>query len=460
MERKNAVRFVAACLLSPLIASCTGGQSGARDASTDPAKADDARVVVAAIDSGVNAYHQFFYEGGPNYPQGSAPGAVTASVLEEFAIPEVCQLSLTRTGDFAADFAADANLWRRAQACAYVWFVGTNLIARSNSPGSTPYLPDDEGDTHGIGVTAAVLNANPEAIVVFYEGTGSVSESEAFTHPAVDFITTSYGFPGSPPVPGHLENSFTGVWANGKMHFGACDNTPAPGTFDTTCGPWWSIGIAGFEETADNEPDASSGGRQPLSGTFPDFIADFTQTLPYCQACEDGYSDYVGGTSFATPRSAGIASKILLQARRQLGHTGGIIKMADGDTLMAAGNGTQFTNWQLRRALEQAAWIPEFGDYDVVASVLNLEFGVPLLPVAAYTQAGWGVLTTIDEAQVVARSLAALGLGDADVPAKELGYCEFQTAQIAVRKLYWDNLNVGSETFLAAPDEDPFVPCL
>lgn len=460
MERKNAVRIVAACLLSPLIASCTGGQSGARDAFTDPAKADDARVVVAAIDSGVNAYHQFFYEGGPNYPQGSAPGAVTASVLEEFAIPAVCQLSLTRTGDFAADFAADANLWRRAQACAYVWFVGTNLIARSNAPGTTPYLPDDEDDTHGFGVTAAVLNANPEVVVVFYEGTGSVSESEAFKHPAVDFITTSYGFPGSPPVPGHLENSFTGVWANGKMHFGACDNSPAPGTFDTTCGPWWSIGIAGFEETADNEPDASSEGRQPLSGTFPDFIADFTQTLPYCQACEDGYSDYVGGTSFATPRSAGIASKILLQARRQLGHTGGIIKMADGDTLMAAGNGIQFTNWQLRRALEQAAWIPEFGDYDVVASVLNLEFGVPLLPVAAYTQAGWGVLTTIGEAQVVARSLAALGLGDADVPAKELGYCEFQTAQIAVRKLYWDNLNVGSETFLAAPDEDPFVPCL
>ncbi len=458
MDWKSGRQAAGMAALISLVA-CGGGQMDARSDGLNNAKADDARVVVAAIDSGVNAYHQFFYAGGPNYPEGSAPSAVTADVLAEFEIPAQCRLSLTRTGDFGADFAADANKWRQAEVCEFVWFVGTNLIARSNSAGTTAYLPDDEDDTHGFGVTASVLNANPEAIVVFYEGTGEVSESEAFTHPAVDIITTSYGTPGSLPIPGHLENSFTGVWANGKLHFGACDNTPALGTFDTTCGPWWSIGIAGFEEAAANEPDASSGGRQPLSGTFPDFIADFTHTLPYCQACEDGYSDYIGGTSFATPRSAGVASRILLNARRQLGHAGGIIKMADGDTIMAAGNGVTITNWQLRRALEQAAWVPEFGDYDPVASVLNLEFGIPILPAAAYVQLGWGVLTTLDEAQVIERSLAVLGLGAAEVPGKELGYCEFQSAQIQIRKLYWDNLNVGSETFMAAPEPDPFIPC-
>ncbi len=460
MDGKWMRSMTAGIAASLVLAACSGGTIDYRTDGVDGAKASDARVVVAAIDSGVNAYHQFFYAGGPNYPAGQEPSAVTAEVLEEFNIPGRCQLSLTRTGDFAADFAADANQWRQAEVCEFVWFVGTNLIARSNAAGSTPYLPDDEDDTHGFGVTASVLNANPEAVVVFFEGTGAVSEAEAFSHPAVDFITTSYGFPGSPPVPGHLENSFTGVWANGKLHFGACDNSPALGTFDTTCGPWWSIGIAGFEETAANEPDASSGGRQPLSGTFPDFVADYTQTLPYCQACEDGYSDYIAGTSFATPRSAGIASRILLNVRRQLGHAGGIIKMADGDTVMAAGDGVSVTNWQLRRALEQAAWVPEFGNYDPVASVLNLEFGVPVLPAAAYVQLGWGVLSTLDESQVIERAIAALGLGDAEVPAKEVGYCEFQTAQIQVRKLYWDNLNVGSETFMAAPGPDPFIPCM
>lgn len=53
------------------------------------------------------------------------------------------------------------------------------------------------------------------------------------THPAIDLISTSYGFPGSVPVPGHIANSFTGVFTMGKLHFGAADNTPAlsPG--------WW-----------------------------------------------------------------------------------------------------------------------------------------------------------------------------------------------------------------------------
>ncbi|MEN8718926.1 MAG: hypothetical protein ABF296_01540, partial [Oceanococcaceae bacterium] len=315
------------------------------------------------------------------------------------------------------------------------------------------------GDTHGMGVTASVLNANPEAVIVFYEGISDAAEEEAFTHPAVDIVTTSYGPIGSTPLSGHLTKSFTGVWGNGKLHFGACDNTPALAPFDATCGPWWSIGVSGFEETAANEPDPSSNGRQPLSGTFPDFIADFTQTLPYCQACEDGYSDFIGGTSFATPRSAGIASKILLEARRTLGHTGGIIVMEAGDTVMAAGNGLNITNWQIRRALEEAAWVPEFGSYDPVASVLNTELALPLLPAVAFAQVGWGVLSTLEEANVIPATLAALGVLPGEVASKPFGYCQFQTTIMQLRKTYWNTLDPASETFMNAPDPDPVLPC-
>lgn len=444
-----------------VLTACNGGQPGDASARSDApleVRAEGkARVVVASIDTGVNPYHQFYYAGGPQYSDGLVPNAVTPEVLAEFDIGPECQLAVTRTGDFAADYQADVDsgLWRQAEVCEFVWFKGTNLLSASFSAGSIAHMPDDDGDTHGVGVSAAVLNANPEAIVLSVEGMASPDgEAMSFTHPGVDIITTSYGLPGSLPIPGHVINSYTGVWGNGKLHFGACDNTPAISSFDTTCGPWWSIGISGVEETAENEPGESSLGRQPLSGTVPDFVADFTQTLPYCALCEDGYRDGVGGTSFATPRSAGIASKILLDARRQLGHVGGIIKMADGDTVMAAGNGINITNWQIRRALEQAAWIPEMGDQNPGA-----DDALPIIPQIGFLQIGWGILTTNEAAGVITNTKIALGLEEGEVPSKGLGYCEFQTGIIQLRKIYWDNLNIDSETFLNAPAEDPFIYC-
>ena len=141
--------------------------------------------------------------------------------------------------------------------------------------------------------------------------------------------------------------AFTGTYQYGKLHFGACDNSPATAPQDGTCGPWWSIGIAGFEEADPNyvtgEPQDSSNGRQLMSGTLPDFIADYTEVLPYCRACEDGYNEYTADTSFATPRSAGTASKILLVARRQLGHLGGIDRRG-ATPLMVRGTSKSISN--------------------------------------------------------------------------------------------------------------------
>lgn len=420
------------------------------------------RVVVAVIDSGINTYHQFYHAGGPNYVD-NPPSAVTRDVLDEFDIGPECVIELTRTGDFAADFAADtaSGQWTKANICDVVWFKGTNVLAKSVNAGSLPVLPDDEGDTHGVGTSAAVLNANPEAIVLFLEGISDPAEIFAFSHPAVDFITTSYGPIGSAPLPGNLTDSFHGTYVNGKLHFGACDNTPALASVDSTCGPWWSVGIAGFEETAENEPASSSEGVQSVSGNLPDFRADFTQTLPYCMACEDGYSDGVGGTSFATPRSAGTASKILLTARRAAGHMRGIRMGAgapDDPPVMVDGD-IRFTNWELRRALEEAAWVPEFGNYDPVAGVTEFGPGYPVPPVAPWTAIGWGILSVRADTGVVERTLDHLGVTDGEPVTKDAGFCEHQTAVIEGRKVYWDFLDSESETFMNAPSPDPFLYC-
>jgi len=445
-----------------LLASAGVGESpGGTDPAPAVSTANVPRVVVAVIDTGINPYHAFYRAGSPIY--ASAPAAVTLPVLEEFGLHEQpeCWIQLTRTGDFAADVAADAASWERAATCDLVWFVGTNILAKSFSPGSVPYMPDDEGDTHGVGTSSAVLSANPEAVLLFLEGTGADAEDFAMTHPAVDFISTSYGPIGSVPLPEHLNKSFTGTYTFGKLHFGACDNSPSTGLQDSTCGPWWSVGIAGFEETQDNEPAESSDGRQPMSGSLPDFLADFTQTLPYCAACEDGYDDYVGGTSFATPRSAGTASLILLEARRRLNHLGGIIRGV-GRPIMAAGMvgsaSRAFTNWELRRALEEGAWVPGVDDYQgpVVDEFLP---GYPVPPAAPWAVIGWGVISPLAETGVVTRTLQGLGLEAGAAPAKDAGFCNFQNGVIGLRKLYWDTIIVASETFMNAPTPDPYRYC-
>jgi len=423
---------------------------------------DVPRTVVSVIDSGVNPYHAFYHAGSPIYPIGAEPTAVSLPVLQDFGIEPDCAINLKRTGDFAADYQADVDsgLWEQASICDMVWFVGTNVLAKTFGPGSRPYLPDTESDTHGVGTSAAVLFANPEAVLVFVEGISDASETFAMTHPAIDFVSTSYGAIGSIPSTDHLTDSFVGTYDWGKLHFGACDNSPSPAIQDSTCGPWWSVGIAGFEETQANEPGDSSNGRQIVSGTFPDFIADFTQTLPYCAECEDGYDDGVGGTSFATPRSAGTASKILLEARRALNYLGGAY-IGNGRPLMAAGildgQPLTITNWQLRRALEEAAWVPGAADYDPALGVGEL--AAPILDPAAWVQVGWGVISPADEAEVISKTLSLLGITDGDVTGKDAGFCEFQNGLIATRKLYWDTVTVDSQTFLNAPSPDPYIYC-
>jgi hypothetical protein len=404
--------------------------------------AADSRVVVADIDTGINPYHEFFYVGGRS--------SVTPEVLAEFGIGESHILRLTRTGNFAADFAADKSQWDAVVEGEPYWFEGTNIIAISFDPGSRIIMPDAANDTHGVGTAASVLNANPEAIVAFVEGMADVdAETWAFNHPAVDAVTTSYGFPGSLPIPFHIENSYIGVVENGKHHFGAADNSAALSPPDGTSGPWWSIGVAGFQE-------GTTEGRQMMSGTLPDFVADFTQNLPYCAECETGTRD-VSGTSFATPTSAGTFSKILLEARREAGHVGGIVTEGVETPLMVDG-AFQLTNWQIRRALEEGAYYPTTGDYDPTAAARTYDYtSVPVNDAAPWAQVSWGAITPDPEHEVVDQTLAHLGIGDAATRTKSADTCAGMTANFEARRAYWDKVALGSESF--GTSHNPYIYC-
>lgn len=389
------------------------------------------RVVVADVDSGVNPYHEAFR--GTN---------VTPAVLAEFGIGSDQVLDLTGIENVAADFA-------RVEPGVPYWFRGTNVIGISFDAPAEGRIPifSDAGDEHGTGTSAAVLAANPEAVVVMVEGVNADSETFAFTHPAVDVVTTSYGIPGSPPVPFHLENSYEGTVKRGKLHFGAADNSPALSPPDGTSGPWWTIGVAGFHED-------TSGGRENLSGNLVDVVSDFTQDLPYCSDCETG-TQSVSGTSFATPRSAGTASAVLLAARRAAGHVGGPVVQEGLGSLIVAGSAPK-TPWELRRAFEQAAYYPGLADYDPESALLDDLGSAPVLDPAPYLQTGWGVFSPANG--VVEEALARLAGGGDPARDKSAEACAFNNANITARHLYWDSVAVGSESFLTA-DGDPYLYC-
>jgi hypothetical protein len=447
-----------------------------------PSDPDRPRVVVADLDSAINPYHDFYY---------ARPSAVTREVLAELGVKPENVVQLTRTGSFAADIAADAGFWSSVKRGELYHFLGTNLVATSLAF-SEPYLkPTTAKNPHGVGTSSSVLMANPDAIIFFIEANDALGSAEthaaAFKHPAVDIVTTSYGVSfasGLMPAPEYraFEHSYEGVVGRGKLHFSSGGNGPGVTALRAGAGPWWSIGVSGIEE-------GSSDGDTLLSGNLPDFVSDFQQSLPYCIDCESGQST-VSGTSFSTPRSAGLASRILLDARRALEHEGGI-RTVSGSSLSAtpvmATNvptnrgkvrqcGTKIdcvavTSWQLRRALEQAAWIPDAAAYDPTQASGG-GVGLPISPVAPWLQTAWGDLTTDPAKGVHSAALAELSSltgyafgGTARI--KPLGYCEYQTSVIEARKAWWnevaptlpDNPELTGETPPGAPTEDPFVYC-
>ena len=121
-----------------------------------------------------------------------------------------------------------------------------------------------------------------------------------------------------------------------------------------------------------------------MSGSYPDIAADWTQFLPNHDDI-DGYH-WTSGTSFATPRTAGLLSEVLESLRSEFGdHSSG----ADPDSRMGfIVNGVNFslTNDDLRDALNLSAWYPSFSTWDPLSGT------TPVSPVAPCTQVGWGVV--------------------------------------------------------------------
>ncbi|RAH15959.1 MAG: hypothetical protein CMB56_001870 [Methanobacteriota archaeon] len=367
--------------------------------------------VVAPIDTGINVYHDHFRTN-ETYPQ---------EVLDGLGVNKWC--NLTFEGSFSERYEADRDTcWDNLTTSDIVYFPGTKIIGTSPDGETDIHILDDPNDGHGTAVTGAVLDANPDAIIFFVEGFTDAAVLAAAEQPLVDIITTSFGPIGSVPVPGIEDATKFAVVTKKKIHTGASDNTPSPAIQDSTAGPPWSIGISGYAEEGDDQ-------KETMSGSYPDVAADWTQILPNHDDT-DGYHE-TSGTSFATPRTAGLLSKIIQTLRSEFNDFS-----AGADPTFRNGllvNGTigenqtfELTNDDIRNALNLSGWYPSFSTWDPTSGT------TPMSPILPCTQVGWGV---VNESNVIPmiEHLNETNL----IPDRPTDVVTCMNANQQIREAYW-----------------------
>ena len=363
--------------------------------------------IVAPIDTGINVYHNHFVlnETLPEW------------MLDGLGVTMWC--NITTEGTWEERYEADRETcWDVITSSDIVYFPGTRIIATTPDDGTDIPILDDPSDGHGTAVTGAVLDANPDAIIFFVEGFSDAAVLAAANQPLVDIITTSFGPIGSIPVPGIEDSTRVAVVENKKIHTGAADNTPSPAVQDPTAGPPWSIGVSGYAEEEDDQ-------KETMSGSYPDIAADWTQMLPNHDDI-DGYHQ-TSGTSFATPRTAGILSMVLTMLREESGDLmSGASEERSG--LLVNGTNLSISNDDIRDALNLSAWYPSASTWDPTSGTL------PISPLAPCTQVGWGVVN-LSNIQPLYNHLAGID----SMPQRPADVVACMEANQAMREAYWGN---------------------
>jgi len=358
--------------LSLVLVMITASLSGCiSDDSVDETLIEDDDIfrnysVVAPVDTGINVYHDHFRTN-ETYPEW---------LLDGLGVTMTCDL--TFSGTWQERYEADKETcWDNINSTDIVYFPGTKIIGTTPDDNTEIPILDDPSDGHGTAVTGAVLDANPDAIIFFVEGFSDAAVLAAANQPLVDIISTSFGPIGSIPVPGIEDATKIAVVQEKKIHTGAADNSPSPAVQDSTAGPPWSIGISGYAEEGDDQ-------KETMSGSYPDIAADWTQVLPNHDDI-DGYHE-TSGTSFATPRTAGLLSKVIQHLRTESGDfsSGADPNLRSG--YLVNGDDMNISQAQIRDALNLSAWYPSFNTWDPLSGT------TPVSPVAPCTQIGWGVV--------------------------------------------------------------------
>jgi subtilisin family serine protease len=314
-----------------------------------------ANVVVAIVDSGVNAYHDEFSRPGLTaHPSTYLPGYPKAARALRLSLQE---------DDYERASDADDAQWRGIKPGELRWVPGTNLAGIVHLPGSPldgaqsvevssepqdePRPVLDEYQYHGTGVASVLAGrttgACPRCLIVLVQADDKEQGlAWAAAQPWIDVISNSWGGPlgvptratgGNPDRAAQTDAEFSRkaaaagklvLFASGNGSSGLGGIVPGPTQHNTTydspfAGPPWVFTVG-----------AAKPNGQPTNwhGIPVDVIAQGEQRPAAAEETTDGISTFLG-TSCATPIAAGVLAQALLNARQ-----------AVGDTRTGARNGT------------------------------------------------------------------------------------------------------------------------
>ena len=287
-----------------------------------------ALTVVGVADSGVNPYHLEF--GALAYPDpdvlrltGNFTRHPSAYIAGYPTTAEALPITLGK-GYFPA---ADAPVFESVEQGKLYWIPGTKIIgavdadnnAASNAAADATPILDDDG--HGTGSSSVSVGNRygycPSCLLFFVEG---LDETVATSYPFVDITSHSFGYNAGAPVGPVLgpneatraaaERGQTILFAAGNGVGNAFDVPVATYGSDQT-GASWNITVGALRR--DNQ-------RAIVGDGIPvDISAWGDGNLP--SACRTGTVGQCafGGTSAATPYTAGIFGTVLTEVRRAIG---------------------------------------------------------------------------------------------------------------------------------------------
>lgn len=307
-------------------------------------------VVIAFVDSGVNPYHQDFRA--PEFVHHPSK-YIEGYPAEAQAVKP--SLALADSKGYDAARAKDDTMWKGLKRDQLYWFPGTRIIGGiSRAAGDVSgewqerMILDDQG--HGTGVVSVGagqhFGSNPNALIVMVEGLGEQSLEWATAQPWIDIVSNSWGntanLPLGDPESGRVatRRGQSIVWSagNGATNTNSSTVFTPGGPVEDPCkcktpdsdnsitdpwsGPSWLVTV---------------GAASPINGqahwwhSIPVDVASFGSkwraagawgVKPVIDEANVETRDF-GGTSCATPVTAGVLSAIIERARIELGDTTG-----------------------------------------------------------------------------------------------------------------------------------------
>ena len=450
MEKRRVIALLAClAMLSVGFSGCVSSQKSEKSIEQPKSAPENEtvfsgkpHVVVAIIDCGINPYHEVFRR--PNmtiHPSNYIDGYPKESDAINVTLDEECHFHET--------------CWDNVERNKLYWIPGTNIVGaisfgevwdlttQSQEPG-TPILDDN---FHGTGVASILAKTCPDAYIIVIETGADCFERAmqwAVNQSWIDIISSSNGWNEFPGLPMPLWKNIPLVtkegWGKGKIVINSGGNRILPPWMTYQAGPPWIISVGG----ANN----ATRGETVLAAKGIDYVSNFYLEV----ATHQSTNEYMigAGTSLSAPVVAGTFASILLEIRRQLNYTDGIV-----DKFLINSPSLMISNTDLRNVVNKTSlyWEaleynplakpppPPGGDpFDYVYSLLMYAPSVEAPVVAPFLQMGWGYIGP----EMVNDTVDIL-LGKKEwTPTLEKQLAEpYMNAIYELRRQFWENWPLG-----------------